>query len=97
VKFTCTLDSAAKGALAISKKTAAKLGIRTKRSQKTVAIAGGKGACKEAGGGSLKLKLLRAYAAKVKRYRGRFPATLSVKLTAAGQTAVTMKQSVKVR
>jgi hypothetical protein len=94
VKFTCTVDSAAKGALSISKKTAAKLGIKTRK--KTVAIAGGRGVCKEIGGGSLRLKLARAYAKKVKRYRGKFPATLSVGLSAPGQTPVTMKRAVKV-
>jgi hypothetical protein len=94
VKFTCTVDSTAKGALSISKKTAKTLGISTKK--KTVGIAAGKGQCKEAGGGSLRLKLVRAYAKKVKRARKKFPATLSVKLTAPGQTPVTMKRTVKV-
>jgi hypothetical protein len=57
VKFTCTVDSSAKGTLSITKKTAKKLGIRTKKREKTVAIAGGKGQCSKASGGSLKLKL----------------------------------------
>jgi hypothetical protein len=96
VKFECTVDSAATGTLSISKKVATKLGIKTKRTQKTVAIASGKGACKAAGGGALKLKLLRAYARKVKRARKVFPASLAVKLTAPGQIAVTLKRPVKV-
>jgi hypothetical protein len=96
VKFTCTVDSAAAGALGITAKVANKLGIKTKRGQKTVAIATGKGQCDDAAGGGLKLKLVRAYARKVKRARRGFPASLSVKLTAPGQTPVTMKQSVKV-
>jgi hypothetical protein len=94
VKYTCTVDSAAKGALTITKKTATKLKIKTKK--KSVTIASGKGQCSKASGGSLKLKLARAYAKKVKRARKKFPATLSVTLTAAGQTPVTMKRPVKV-
>jgi hypothetical protein len=96
VKFSCTVDSTAKGALSITKKTATKLGIKTKKKQKTVGIAAGKGTCTKAAGGSLKLKLARAYAKKVKRARKKFAATLSVKLTAPNQTPVTMKQPVKV-
>ena len=45
VKYTCTVDSAAKGALTITKKTATKLGIKTKKKQKSVTIASGKGQC----------------------------------------------------
>jgi hypothetical protein len=94
VKFTCTVDSSAKGALRITKKTAKKLGIKTKK--KTVTIASGKGQCSKASGGSLKLKLARAYAKKVKRAKKKFPAALAVNLTAPDQTPVTMKRSVKV-
>lgn len=94
VKFECTVDSAAAGTLSITKKTAAKLGIKTKK--KTVGIASGKGQCRAAGGGSLKLKLARAYAKKVARARKKFPASLAIKLTAPGQTAVTVKRPVKV-
>jgi hypothetical protein len=94
VKYSCTVDSAAKGALTITKKTATKLKIKTRK--KSVTIASGKGQCSKASGGSLKLKLARAYATKVKRAKKKFPATLSVKLTAAGQTPVTMKRPVKV-
>jgi hypothetical protein len=97
VKFECTVDSAATGTLSITKKVATKLGIKTKRKQKTVGIASGKGQCKAAGGGSLKLKLLRAYAKKVKKAKKPFPASLAVKLTAAGQIPVTVKRPVKVR
>jgi hypothetical protein len=96
VKFECTVDSSAKGTLSISKKVATKLGIKTKRSQKTLAIATGKGLCKAAGGGSLKLKLARAYAKKVKAAKKKFPAALAIKLTAPGQLAVTLKRAVKV-
>ena len=71
VKFECTVDSAATGALSITKKVAAKLGIKTKK--KTVGIASGKGQCKAAGGGSLKLKLARAYAKKVKKAQEALP------------------------
>jgi len=95
VKFECTVDSAAAGALSITKKVATKLGIKTKK--KTVAIASGKGQCKAAGGGSLKLKLARAYAKKVKKAKKAFPASLAVKLTAANQIPVTVKRGVKVR
>jgi hypothetical protein len=97
VKFECTVDSAASGALSITKKVATKLGIKTKRTQKTVGIASGKGQCKAAGGGSLKLKVLRAYAKKVKRAKKPFPASLAIKLTAPGQIPVTVKRGVKVR
>ena len=97
VKFECTLDSAANGTLSISKKVATALGIRTKRNQKTVGIAAGKGPCKAVGGGSLKLKLLRAYAGKVKNAKKPFPASLAVRLTAPGQIPVTAKRGVKVR
>jgi phage protein D len=38
---------------------------------------------------------LRAHARKVKRARKKFPAALAIGLTAPGQTAVTLKQSVK--
>jgi hypothetical protein len=96
VKYTCTVDSTAKGSLAISKKTASKLKIKTKKKQKSVTIASGKGSCSKAAGGTLKLKLAKAYASKVKRTKKKFPATLSVGLTAPSQTPVTMKQSVKV-
>jgi hypothetical protein len=96
VKFECTVDSTAKGTLSISKKVATKLGIKTKRSQKTVAIATGKGPCKAAGGGSLKLKLARAYAKKVRNAKKKFPAALAIKLTAPGQLAVTLKRAVKI-
>jgi hypothetical protein len=96
VKFTCTVDSSAKGALSISKKTAKKLGIRTKKKQKSVTIAAGRGRCSKASGGSLKLKLARAYARKVGRARKKFPANVAVGLTAPGQTPITMKRSVKV-
>jgi len=95
VKFECTLDSAANGTLSISKKVATTLGIKTKK--KTVGIASGKGACKALGGGSLKLKVLRAYARKVKNARKPFPASLAVKLAAPGQIPVTVKRGVKVR
>ena len=94
VKFECTVDSAAAGMLSITKKTAAKLGIRTRK--KSVGIASGKGRCTTAGGGSLKLKLVRAYASKVKRARKKFPASLAIKLTAPGQIPVTVKRGVKV-
>jgi hypothetical protein len=97
VKFECTVDSAASGVLSITKKVATKLRIKTKKKQKTVGIASGKGQCKAVGGGSLKLKLLRAYATKVKKAKKPFPASLAVKLTAAGQTPVTVKRPVKVR
>jgi hypothetical protein len=97
VKFECTVDSAAAGTLGISKKTAKQLRIPTKPSQKSVAIAKGRGPCRAAGGGTLKLKLVRAYARKVKRARRPFPATLAVKLTAPQQIPVTAKRSVKVR
>ncbi len=97
VKFECTVDSAANGTLSITKKVAKKLKIKTKKKQKTVGIASGKGQCKAVGGGSLKLKVLRAYAKKVKKAKKTFPASLAIKLTAPGQTAVTVKRSVKVR
>jgi hypothetical protein len=97
VKFECTVDSAASGVLSITKKVATKLKIKTKRKQKTVGIASGKGQCRAVGGGSLKLKLVRAYAKKVKKAKKAFPASLAVKLTAAGQTPVTVKRPVKVR
>jgi hypothetical protein len=95
VKFECTLDSAAAGTLSITRKVAATLRIKTKK--KTIGIAGGRGLCKAVGGGSLKLKLARAYASKVKRARKGFPASLAVKLSAAGHTPVTVKRPVKVR
>jgi hypothetical protein len=95
VKFECTVDSAAVGTLSITKKVAAMLRIKTKK--KTIGIASGKGQCKAAGGGSLKLKLARAYASKIKKAKKPFPASLAVKLTAPGQTPVTAKRSVKVR
>ena len=94
VKFTCSVDSSAKGALSITKKTAAKLKIKTKK--KTLTIASGKGQCSKAAGGSLKLKLSRAYAKKVKRAKKKFPASLTVGLTAPNQTPVAMKLPVKV-
>ena len=49
------------------------------------------------GGGSLKLKLVRAYKKKVMKAKKPFPASLAVKLTAPGQTPVTVKRPVKVR
>jgi hypothetical protein len=94
VKYTCSVDSSAKGALTITKKTAKKLKIATKK--KTVTIASGKGQCSKASGGTLKLKLARAYAKKVKRAKKKFPASLTVGLTAPNQTPVTMKLPVKV-
>jgi hypothetical protein len=97
VKFECTVDSPASGTLSITKKVAAKLGIKTKKKQRTVGIATGRGRCTAAAGGSLKLKLVRKYAAKVKRARKPFAASLAVKLTAAGQTPVTVKRPVRVR
>ena len=95
VKFECTVDSAGSGVLSITKKVAAKLGIKTKK--KTVGIASGKGPCKAVGGGTLKLKLVRAYKKKVMKAKKPFPASLAVKLTALGQTPVTVKRPVKVR
>ena len=95
VKFECTVDSAGTGALSITKKVAAKLKIKTKK--KTVGIASGKGPCKAVGGGTLKLKLVRAYKKKVMKAKKPFPASLAVKLTAPGQTPVTVKRPVKVR
>jgi hypothetical protein len=97
VKFECTVDSAASGVLSITKKVATKLKIKTKKKQRTVGIASGKGPCKAVGGGSLKLKLVRAYKKKVMKAKKPFPASLAVKLTAAGQTPVTVKRPVKVR
>jgi hypothetical protein len=94
VKFTCSIDSSAKAALTITKKTAKKLKIKTKK--KKVTIASGKGQCSKASGGSLKLKLARAYAKKVKRAKKKFPAALAVSLTAPNQVPVTMKRPVKV-
>ena len=95
MKFECTVDSAGSGALSITKKVAAKLKIKTKK--KTVAIASGKGPCKAVGGGTLKLKLVRAYKKKVMKAKKPFAASLAVKLTAPGQTPVTVKRPVKVR
>ena len=95
VKFECTVDSAGSGALSITKKVATKLKIKTKK--KTVTIASGKGACKAVGGGTLKLKLARATAKKVLKAKKPFPASLAVKLTAPGQTPVTVKRPVKVK
>jgi hypothetical protein len=95
VTFECTLDSSATGTLSITKKVAAKLRIKTKK--KTLGIASGKGRCRAAGGGTLRLKLVRAYASKVKKAKKPFPASLAVKLTAPGQTPVTAKRAVKVR
>ena len=97
VKFECTVDSAGSGTLSITKKVATKLRIKTKKRQKTVGIASGKGPCKAVGGGSLKLKLVRAYKKKVMKAKKPFPASLAVKLTAPGQTPVTVKRPVKVR
>ena len=97
VKFECTVDSAGSGTLSITKKVATKLKIKTKKKQKTVAIASGKGPCKAVGGGTLKLKLARTYKKKVMKAKKPFPASLAVKLTAAGQTPVTVKRPVKVR
>lgn len=96
VKFECSVDSAAKGTLSITAKVAKTLGIKTKKKQKLVGIAAGKGQCKAGSGGSLKLKLARATAKKVKKARKKFAATLAVSLTAPGQTPVTAKQPVKV-
>jgi hypothetical protein len=45
----------------------------------------------------LKLKLVRAYAKKVKRARKAFPAAVAIGLTAPGQTPITLKQTIKVR
>ena len=92
VKFTCTVDSAAAGTLSITGKIAKRLRITTKK--KNLVVASGRGSCRAAGGGSLKLKVLRAYARKLRRAR-KLPGSLAVKLTAPGQTPVTMKQSVK--
>jgi hypothetical protein len=61
-----------------------------------VNFASGKGRCSKATGGTLKLKLATANAKKVKRAKKKFAATLSVGLTAPGQTPVTMKRPVKV-
>jgi hypothetical protein len=97
VKFECTVDSAAEGTLSIAAKVAKRLGIKTKKKQKTVGIAKGKGQCKAGSGGSLKLKVLAAHAKKVKKAKKAFPASLAVKLTAPGQTPVTVKRGVKVR
>jgi hypothetical protein len=97
VKFECTVDSQAEGTLSIAARVAKKLGIKTKKKQKTVGIAKGKGQCKAGSGGSLRLKVLRAHAAKVRKAKKGFPASLAVKLTAPGQTAVTVKRGVKVR
>jgi hypothetical protein len=97
VKFECTVDSAASGTLSIAAKVAKKLGIKLKKKQKNVTIAKGSGQCKAGSPSSLKLKLARAYAKKIKRARKAFPATLAVKLTAPAQAPVTMKQGVKVR
>jgi hypothetical protein len=96
VRFECTVDSAARGTLSITSKVAKKLRIKTKRKQKKVTIASGRGSCVAGSGGSLKLKLAKAYAKKVKRARKAFPAALAVDLTAPGQTAVTVKRAVKV-
>jgi hypothetical protein len=96
VKFACSVDSSAKGALSITKKTATQLHIKTKKKQKTVTIASGKGQCSKASGGSVKLTLARAYAKKVKRAKKKFAASLAVNLTAPNQTPVTMKLPVKV-
>jgi hypothetical protein len=96
VKFTCTVDSSGKGALSITAKVAKTLRIKTTKRQKTVGIASGKGQCTVANGGKLKLKLVKKYAAKVKRARKKFPAALSIKLTAPGQAPVTMKRGVRV-
>jgi len=97
VKFECTVDSAASGALSITKKVATTLRIKTTKKQKAVTIASGKGQCKAVGGGSLKLKLASATKKKVLKAKKPFPAALAVKLTAAGQIPVTVKRPVKVR
>jgi hypothetical protein len=95
VKFECTVDSAAKGTLTIAAKVAKALRIKLKRGQRKVVIAKGSGSCTAGSGGSLKLKVLRAHARKIKRARKKFPAALAIGLTAPGQTPVKLKQSVK--
>jgi hypothetical protein len=95
IKLECTVDSAAKGTLTITKKVAKKLRIKLKRTQKKVVIAKGSGRCDADSGGTLKLKVVRAHAKKLKRARKKFPAALAIGLTAPGQAPVTLKQTVK--
>jgi hypothetical protein len=95
VKFQCTVNSTAKGTLTVAAKVARALRIKLKRKQKKVVIAKGGGNCVAGSGGTLKLKVVRAYAKHVKRARKKFPAALAIGLTAPSQTPVTLKQSVK--
>jgi hypothetical protein len=91
--LTCTRDATASAVLTIDKKTAKKLHIKTGKA--ALPIAAGTGACKAAGGGSLKLKLLTKYKRAVQRARGKFPGMLVLSLTAAGEQAA-VKTPVKI-
>jgi hypothetical protein len=93
VKVTCSQDSTASLALAITKGTAKKLKIKTK---KTVTIASGRGACKAAGGGSVKLALSGKYKGKVRKAKKTFPALLGLKLSGGGANAAKAPLAVKV-
>jgi hypothetical protein len=93
IPITCTKDSQAAVSLSITPQTAKKLKIKTK---KAVAIASGKGACTEAGGGRLKLTVVKKYKGSLTRAKKAFAATLELKLTEPGSSATAPKIPVKV-
>ncbi len=96
VKVTCSRDSTAGLSLSLSAKVAKKLKLKLKRGAKSLVIATGSGACKAAGGATVKLKLGSSVKRKVLKGKGRVAATLTLRLTAPGATPVSSATSVKV-
>ena len=92
---TCSGDSSATAKLTVSRKVARKLKIKLKRGQTSATVATARATCAAATGGTLKLKLARAYAKKVRRARGAVAATVTVVFTRPGSADVVVRRAVK--
>ena len=87
LKFTCSLDSTVAASLTLTKKVGRKLKLKRK-------IGAGKGRCTTAKGGTLKLKLTKKAAKRLKRKR--IKATLTITFTRAGAPSVKVVRPVRI-
>jgi hypothetical protein len=95
LKVTCGADSDAAASLTITSAIAKKLKIKVPKKAKTVTIGSAKGQCTASNGGTLKLKLARSAASKVKKSRKAIAASLGVTFTRNGSAPFSVKKSVK--
>ncbi len=93
VKLTCSRDASARVDLTVAKKVAKRLKLKANGS--TLRLASGRGPCRAAGGGAIKLALAKAVRGAVRRSKGKLDATLTLRLTTPDAPAVARSVAVK--